>query len=422
VTTALAVLAAAALQAAVPPATERTFERTKDSLVTVEVHSGNRDAKNALGSGYLVAAPGVIITNYHVVGSFVSHPTRYQIRVKTPLRECAAKLVQFDIANDLAVLNAPCVDAPPLKLASVVPPAGSGIVAFGNPQGLGMSLIEGIVNGFAEKGVVERMLLSMPLNSGMSGGPILDRDGAVIGTNVSVMYLSNSLSFGVPVSKAVALLARPPLPSEEGALREEVTRQLDAVEAATTARVVDVITDAGQAQTVTVGGTVGRRPPDLFECWDDVDVFKDQGITKTRYGCDLQFTPSIDEIGPVGAVEVLYEHFAATGNRYGFYDHLSDHGAAHLEVAARDPNNGVLSAPECVSDRVAAGAITWKVNTCVSALVQHPGFFQFDLVATSVNLPRQAVYFALHMKGARPAPFARLAAMLLRETKARTSP
>ena len=45
------------------------------------------------------------------------------------------------------------------------------------------------------------------------------------------MYLSNSLSFGVPVAKAAALLAAPPLPSDARALRKEVTRQLAALEA-----------------------------------------------------------------------------------------------------------------------------------------------------------------------------------------------
>jgi hypothetical protein len=418
----LALAFAAAIQGGPQAGTEHTFERTKGSVVTVEVHSGNRDAKNSLGSGYLVSGQGLIVTNYHVVGSFVSHPKRHQVRIRTAARECAATLVQFDVANDLAVLQAPCVDGPALKLAAVVPPAGSPIVAFGNPHGLGLSLIEGIFNGFAGKGVVPRMLLSMPLNSGMSGGPILDRAGTVIGTNVSVMYLSNSLSFGVPASAALALLARPPLSADESALREETTRQLAAIEAATTARAVDAFVGGDPAEVVSVGGAVARRPPDIFECWDHTQVFKDQGITKTRYGCDLQFTPSIEDIGPVGSVELLYEHFAATGSRHGFYDHLEDHGGAHLDVTARDPQNGILSAPHCVADRVKAGDLTWKVNTCVSALVKHPGFFQFDVVATSINLPRQAAFVALHMKGARSGPFSRMLSALLRDTKARPAP
>ena len=52
------------MQAAAPAGKERVFERTKESVVTVEVHSGNKDAKNALGSGYLVSAEGLIVTNY----------------------------------------------------------------------------------------------------------------------------------------------------------------------------------------------------------------------------------------------------------------------------------------------------------------------------------------------------------------------
>src|SRR5688572_23226088 len=212
------------------PATARTYERVKASVVTVEVHSGNREAKNALGSGYMIAADGSIVTNYHVVASFVAEPDRYQIRVRTPGGDLPATLKAFDVENDLALLAAPGVHAPPLTLAPALPAAGSPIVALGNPHGLGLSLIEGIFNGFAAKGAVDRMLLSMPLNSGMSGGPILDTQGRVIGTNVSVMYQSNSLSFGVPVSKVPALLAAPALDLDRAAMRQEVTRQLMALE------------------------------------------------------------------------------------------------------------------------------------------------------------------------------------------------
>jgi serine protease Do len=392
-----------AASAPLSPTTARLYASVLESLVTVEVHSGNRDAKSALGSGY-VAAPGRLVTNYHVISSFVSEPERYHIRVRGTKGEAPATLLAFDMENDLAVLAVPGFSGRPLPLAGEPPPTGSSIVALGNPHGLGLSLIEGIFNGFAAKGAVQRMLLSMPLNSGMSGGPILDREGRVIGTNVSVMYLSNSLSFGVPVSRVGPLLAKPPVERSRSALRQEMTRQLSLVEGTMAGGVVKAYVE-GPAEMVGVGGIETRRPPAVFECWDDTDVYAEQKITKARFGCDLEFTPSIEDVGPVGAITLLVEHFTSGAPRYGFYDHLEDHGAAHLEVEARDPDGGTLTAAHCVRDRVRAGQAVWKINTCTSALVAHPGFFNYDLVATTVDRPRSAAFVAVHMKGVRPASF-----------------
>jgi len=386
------------------PASARIYDRVKASVVTVEVHSGNREAKSALGSGYVVSAPGIVVTNYHVVESFLAEPERFEVRVRAGADSFPATVRAFDVENDLAVLSVPGLRAAPLSVAPELPPPGSPIVALGNPHGLGLSLIEGIFNGFAAKGAVDRMLLSMPLNSGMSGGPILDTQGRIIGTNVSVMYLSNSLSFGVPAAKVPALVAAPPVVLERAALRKDVTRQLAALEASMVQRAVAPYAAPGD-DTARVGGAETRRPPEVFECWDDVEVHEKQGLTKARFGCDLQFTPSIEDVGPVGAISLLVEHFRSTGGRYGFYSHLESHGPAHLEVEAQDPEGGTLSAPECVSDRVSAGAEVWKTTACVSALVEHVGFFNYDLVATTVTHPSVAAFVAVHMTGVRPASF-----------------
>jgi hypothetical protein len=47
----------------------------------------------------------------------------------------------------------------------------------------------------------------------------------------------------------------------------------------------------------------------------------------------------------------------------------------------------------------------WKTSACVSALVEPPGFFNYDLVATTVTQPSVAAFVAVHMKGVRPASF-----------------
>jgi serine protease Do len=398
-------LLAAVLAAQAPRAlTESTFERVKDSLFTVEIHSGNDGARSSLGSGYLVSADGRLVTNYHVVGAYVDDPARYRIRAKNHAGESEARLVAFDLVSDLAVLQIQPGTAEPLPIARARPAPGAPVVSFGNPEGLGLSLIEGIANGFAEKGLVDRMLLSMPLNSGMSGGPILNASGQVVGTNVSVMWLSNSLSFGVPAEKIAPLLARPPLQTDEASLRAETARQLAAVEQATVARVLEPA--AGE---ITVGGAVSRRPPDVFECWDSSETDADAGVTKASYGCDLQFTPSIEAVGEIASVELLIEHFTAkSAPGWGLYSWLEQHAGEHIETEAKDPGNGVFSAPRCLAERVRVGAATWKIDTCAVAYVAYPGYFDFDLTATTVTRSREAAFVALHGKGLTAPSFAAL--------------
>ena len=156
------------------------------------------------------------------------------------------------------------------------------------------------------------------------------------------------------------------------------------------------------------------RPPAVFECWDDSELHREQGITKSQYSCNLQFTPSVESLGEVGSVELLVEHFASTrAGRWGFYAALSDHPGSHHEVEPRDPRNGVLSAPECVAERSSAGSLTWKVHTCLNAFVKHPGLFNFDLVATSVARPDAAVFVGLHLRGFRFESFKSVAQGLL---------
>ncbi len=418
----LAALAAPAASQEARPASDRTYDRIAPSVLTIQVHSGDSTAKDQLGSGYVVAE-GRVVTNYHVVGAYIDDPERYAIRVRNAAGERAASLRAFDLSNDLALLEVPGLAAPALPRAAAATPPGSAIVSFGNPQGLGLSLIEGIFNGFAEKGFVDRMLLSMPLNSGMSGGPILNQRHEVVGTNVSVMWLENSLSFGVPVVKLEPLLGAAPLQLTAPALREETRRQLEALERNAFSTVVARLAAPGESPRVSVGGAEFERPPEIFDCWNQTHVFKDEGMTKTSYGCNLQFTPTEESLGEVGSVELLLEHFASTrAGAWGFYGALSEHPGSHHEVEPRDPENGVMSAPECVAERTRAGALTWKVHTCLNAFVKHPGLFNFDLVATSLSRPDEAVFVGLHLRGFRYESFASVARRLLAGARFRTSP
>jgi serine protease Do len=397
---------------------EAVFERFKESVVTVEVLPLAGEAKSGLGSGWAVA-PGRIVTNYHVVGSFIRHPDRYGLQVKNGRGTFAARLVAFDLINDLALLEAPLPSAP-LRLAAGSGRPGAPLIAFGNPEGLGLSLVEGVFNGFAEKGFIDRMLLSMPLNSGMSGGPILSARHEVVGTNVAVSWRANSLSFGVPVEAVHALLQAAPTAATEEALSADMNRQLAVLEQRAFARAVRPFLQ-GTGPLMAVGGALVPRPPDAFECWNQTQHQAREAVRKTSFNCNLQFTPSLEEVGEVASIEILVEHFATRTNGYGFYGGLGQHAPQHVGVESREPGNGVLSPPECRAERVRTDHLVWKVNACSYAYVHHPGMGYFALTATSVSRPREAVYVAVHGRGVGAETFLSLSRAVLKETRLASS-
>lgn len=410
-------LTAAPLSAASAPdgrANEAVFDRLKESVVTVEVLPLAGEAKSVLGSGYVVG-PGRIVTNYHVVGSYIQRSDRYGLRVKNTHGTYPAKLRAFDLTNDLALLDA-AVPAAPLPLAADSGRPGAPVIAFGNPEGLGLSLIEGVFNGFAEKGFVDRMLLSMPLNSGMSGGPILNAHHEVVGTNVSVYWRANSLSFGVPVTAVHVLLQAPPVATTDQALSADLGRQVSALEQRARSRAVDPLLEKGRP-LFPVGGALVPRTPEAFECWNQTNQEAHENVRKTSYTCNLQFTPSLEEVGEVASFEVLVEHFVARTSGYGFYGGLAKHAPQHFGVDARAPGNGLLSPPECRTDRVRTDHLVWKLNVCSYAYVRHPGLGYFALTATSVSRPREAVYLALHGRGVGAASFLSLSRTLLEQVR-----
>jgi serine protease Do len=392
---------------------ETSYERFKSSVFTIEVHSGNQGAKTTIGSGYLVSRDGLVATNYHVVGSYIEEPARYSIRALNGTTTLPASLVAFDLVNDLAILRVVGSSAPPLTLAEAPPRLGSAIVAFGNPEDLGLSLINGVFNGLAARGVVDRMLVSMPLNSGMSGGPILDGTGRVVGTNVAILRESNSLSFGVPVAKLHALLRQPQVSLTKTGLLEETRRQLREFEAATSARLVEAFDSTRDASPAVIGRGRSRRPSELFECWDGSQEYPSEAITDSWYRCDLQFSPTVESLGTVGSMQVILQQRRSEKSTYGFYGSVQQLATSWSKVPAVSPTDEIRRPPRCVASRFALSGTVWEANTCVTGYAKHPGLASYELIAASVSDAHDAFLVYLQVSGLREESFEKIARRVL---------
>ena len=205
-------------------------ERVAPSVVTVQTEvvqrvpadfyeqffggrSGRRESAG-LGSGFIVRADGVIVTNAHVVNG----ATTIFVALKDGTR-LPARLLGADEINDLAVLK---VDARDLPVAPLGNSAnlliGEWAIAIGSPFGFLLantepSVTAGVVSGtgrnLAAEGegagvYVDMIQTDASINPGNSGGPLVNALGEVIGVNSSIYTPTGGsigLGFAIPINR-----------------------------------------------------------------------------------------------------------------------------------------------------------------------------------------------------------------------------
>ena len=165
------------------------------------------------GSGIVVDASGLIVTNYHVVSS-VLRSRNQKITVRFGNGETrTAKLTQSDQTNDLAVLKVDLPSGVPVATLadSDAVAVGDFIVAIGNPFGLDGTITQGIVSSVNRSygGQTDLIQVDAAINPGNSGGPLLNAKGEVIGITsmiASPVRGSVGIGFAVPINVAKLLL------------------------------------------------------------------------------------------------------------------------------------------------------------------------------------------------------------------------
>lgn len=161
-----------------------------------------------LGSGFIVSADGVVLTNAHVVANAAV------VTVKlTDRREFKAKVIGTDPQTDVAVLKIDAGNLPTVKLGkSDKVRVGEWVVAIGSPFGFENTVTSGIVSAKAralpDGTYVPFIQTDVAVNPGNSGGPLFNLKGEVIGIN-SQIYSSTGgyqgLSFAIPIDMVVKI-------------------------------------------------------------------------------------------------------------------------------------------------------------------------------------------------------------------------
>jgi serine protease Do len=171
-------------------------------------HGSQRPLVHSLGSGFIVDASGLVVTNNHVIAG--AEEINVLLADDTVLK---AQIVGRDTVTDLALLKVePKQPLPEVKWGdSNQARVGDWVLAVGNPFGLGGSVTAGIVSARARDihaGPYDDFLQTdAPINRGNSGGPLVNLAGEVIGINTAIYSPSGGsigIGFAIPSS-----LARP---------------------------------------------------------------------------------------------------------------------------------------------------------------------------------------------------------------------
>ena len=203
---------------------DEKFSQYYDLIYQVRVVAEKAGSKSSIGSGFQISESGLIVTNYHVISSYVQYPEKNKITYESHTGEVGElKLIEFDVVNDLAILQHPKPSAQFFKLSETPLNKGETIFALGNPGDFGIKLVKGPNNGLSSHRYDELILFSASINGGMSGGPALNANGDVIGVNVSTA--GGQLSFLVPVEKVVELIEDVKT-VETDQFQDEIARQL----------------------------------------------------------------------------------------------------------------------------------------------------------------------------------------------------
>ncbi|MBX7212074.1 MAG: trypsin-like peptidase domain-containing protein [Verrucomicrobiaceae bacterium] len=217
-----AILALCIPVSATAAAPQKTVQKAKQPGKTVEeiaevvtpslvkVMQVGREGMDGLGAGFVIRSDGLIATNKHVIGE----ARLIQVETSDGEKHDVTEVYASDVHLDLAILRIAKTGMKPLALGdSKKVKQGAPVVAMGNPAGLDFSVVEGVVSAVREIDDIPMIQVAMPIERGNSGGPLLDRQGRVLGLLTLKSVKTENLGFAMPVNDLKRLVSKPnPVP------------------------------------------------------------------------------------------------------------------------------------------------------------------------------------------------------------------
>lgn len=302
---------------------QQLFNHYKSGLFQIQIIELGSGNKSAIGSGFGINNSGLIATNYHVVSDFVQYPDKYRIQFLSATgAEGDLTLHNFDVVNDLAILRLEQIPSEylPFELADKLPVQGVPIYSLGNPHDLGMIVVPGTFNGLKKTSFYQRIHFTGSINPGMSGGPVVNAEGQVVGVNVATA--GNQIGFLIPLKKLQNLADQPDTQIHAENFKLKIEQQLMDNQQ----ELVSSLLNSDWKKSKLGKALVPDAVAEFISCWGDSNAEDSKAqFLSVENRCRLGEQIYINRHFQTGAVEMEFEWLESeTFSPRKFYTFYSD--------------------------------------------------------------------------------------------------
>ncbi len=373
---------------------EEIFAQLNPSLYQIKLIDKASDEKSSIGSGFQINADGLVATNYHVISSYARHPDKYRMEYLDHKGQSGSlELKSVDVINDLAIVQRSVeVDMPFFTLAKIPPLKGEKLYALGNPHDLGMIVVPGTYNGLKKESFNERIHFTGSINSGMSGGPVVNRAGQVVGINVATS--GNQIGFLVPHQKLVNLFeqykTQPPVDIKQQ-MAEQLFISQDNL-------MTSLLSSNWQQKELDGKALIPIIDVPFIRCWGDSNTDKTEALIKAAIAsCTLDENTYLSSQFFTGSIEIQFRYMQARNLSDNKFYHLYQQQIAHAGASNRAGKEDV-SEYQCyhsiVRPQITANteqAINNKSIFCTRAYKEFPKLYDVLYLGATIDKKQQAL-------------------------------
>jgi hypothetical protein len=382
-------------QATQKASAQKIYSQAKKAIYQIRVINSKSNQKSSIGSGFRMSPHGYFITNYHVVSLAALKPDEYRLEIQIDdTKTTELKIRNLDVIHDLAILEMIDPSALPntgfLSFSNKKLEQGETIYSIGNPQDVGMTIIDGVYNGYLAKSFHKKILFSGALNAGMSGGPALDADGKIVGVNVATS--GDNLSYLVPAEYAKPLIKTPSATEDWDAV---ITKQLTQNANLIAKNLLSTNWGNKEFSKLTIPNNLIRS----IKCWGNgKNESKEINYSSATFYCGTQDSVYISPYFQTNRINYSFSKVGSKAlNKYSFSRLLA---SSYQYVDYYSPKEKEqIGNFSCKSSFVEVADYNWKMVLCTRPYKKYKGLYDTVVKAAVLQDDNEAYLFEISLDG-----------------------